>query len=362
MISYEKSQVEASSAAATATDEVSIELEPFIHQVGGRSAILALGECICKPINEREFLFYESLDKCAPHLKPFVPNYNGIIAVHFEESNDGYLTITTKPSKMLFDQSKSSTPTVATAGEAYHHHHSMIRHSPNSPYQKFVTKYRVRLCRAQKEVFIESHEQDIEKDVADDLETSKKRLENLLLSGDTAASSSSLTKEESKQSNHLLLRTNSTTATNIANISPTNLLRSRSTSISIPNFEDGNFFNQPELTNLFDNALLCTSEAEKRAALVVKQPQPPPPLLAKEQVRCPRMVSGSPQSTPDNASPHKAAPAIYSLSTTKHNPWVLKTISSLIEFNESMKKEQSKFSSLLSCFVFVVSNIVCLVA
>lgn len=339
MISYEKSTEEAN----TTTDEASIELEPFIHQVGGRSAILALGECICKPINEREFLFYESLDRCAPLLKAFVPKYNGIIAVQFKENQDGYLTITAKPSKVLLEKSKPSTPTSTTsfAGEGYHH--SMIMHSSNSPYQKFVTKYRVRLCRAQKEVIIESHEQDIEKDVADDLEISKKRLENLLLYNNCAVAP--LAREESKQPNHLLLRTNSTTATNLSNVSPTNLLRSRSTSVSIPNFEDGNFFNQPELTNLFDNTLLCTSEAEKRASLVVKQPQQNS--LGKDQAYCPSMVSGSSQLTPDSVSPNKTAATIYSLSTTKHNPWVLKTFSSLIEFNESMKKEQSKLLLLL---------------
>src|ERR1700755_1871888 len=71
-----------------------ISLEPFIHQVGGRSTILVFDQTICKPVNNRELTFYETLPE---ELKPFVPEFRGLIEVEFNENSEGYLTITAKP-------------------------------------------------------------------------------------------------------------------------------------------------------------------------------------------------------------------------------------------------------------------------
>lgn len=287
--------------------EGNIELEPFIHQVGGRSAILTLGDCVCKQINERELLFYENLDQYAPLLKPFVCDYKGVIVLKFEESDDGYLVVTTKPSYLT---DVIATTASSSNDKSIQNHSKTTTDSvrpPGSPYQKFVTKYRIRLCRPLKEVIIESHEQDVD----EELELSRQNLENIFKVQD---SSHSDIKNPSSKSSQMVVSSG-----------PSNdLIRSRSTSVSLPNFEDVNFFCQPELTNIFDNNHISSNDSGKDVNSNVHQnPQ-----------FC-RQPSGT-------SSPTKKH--VYSPSPTKHNPWVLKTFSSLSEFNESMK-EQSTFWS-----------------
>ncbi|CAG2100491.1 unnamed protein product [Medioppia subpectinata] len=85
-------------------DDNVITLEPFVHQVGGRSTILVFGQTICKPIISRELAFYETTPT---ELKPFIPEFRGISEVYFSESSDGYLTITTKPPNSYIDEDNS---------------------------------------------------------------------------------------------------------------------------------------------------------------------------------------------------------------------------------------------------------------
>ncbi|CAG2160546.1 unnamed protein product [Oppiella nova] len=118
-------------------DENVITLEPFIHQVGGRSTILVFGQTVCKPINPRELAFYETLPL---QLKPFVPEYRGISEVLFNESSDGYLTITAKPPNSLQPNS--------------------YREEDNSE-QK--AKYRIKLCKPNGDIdiLIESNDKQL---------------------------------------------------------------------------------------------------------------------------------------------------------------------------------------------------------
>ncbi|CAN7978212.1 unnamed protein product, partial [Ixodes persulcatus] len=52
-----------------------VVLEPFIHQVGGRSSMLCLDELtLCKPLILQELRFYENLPDV---LKPFTSEYKG---------------------------------------------------------------------------------------------------------------------------------------------------------------------------------------------------------------------------------------------------------------------------------------------
>ncbi|KAL4235627.1 inositol polyphosphate kinase kcs1 [Mactra antiquata] len=76
-------------------DTEPVQLQPFIHQVGGHNCVLRFSETtLCKPLITREHLFYESL----PHeLKEFVPDYRGIIEVELQEGNDGQITLVGKP-------------------------------------------------------------------------------------------------------------------------------------------------------------------------------------------------------------------------------------------------------------------------
>ncbi|XP_054153379.1 inositol hexakisphosphate kinase 3-like [Oppia nitens] len=110
----------------TMADENVITLEPFIHQVGGRSSILVFGQTICKPINSRELTFYETLP---PQLKPFVPEFRGISEVYLTESSDGYLTITAKQPNNCPEEDKSQ--------------------------QK--NKFRIKLCKPSGDLLIESN-------------------------------------------------------------------------------------------------------------------------------------------------------------------------------------------------------------
>ena len=57
-----------------------IQLEPFVHQVGGQSSILKFDDTtICKPLISREHHFYEAMP---PELKEFTPQYRGKVHSH----------------------------------------------------------------------------------------------------------------------------------------------------------------------------------------------------------------------------------------------------------------------------------------
>jgi hypothetical protein len=122
----------------TSNDDI-VMLEPFIHQVGGRSTILVYDQNICKPINSRELAFYESLPL---DLKPFVSEFRGVIEVYFNEDADGYLTISTKTPRDSRSEDRQSS------GKNY-------------------AKYRIKLCKPNGNIVIESSDSllsDIQKD------------------------------------------------------------------------------------------------------------------------------------------------------------------------------------------------------
>ncbi|XP_015911686.1 inositol hexakisphosphate kinase 1 isoform X1 [Parasteatoda tepidariorum] len=70
-----------------------LQLEPFIHQVGGHSSMLQLDdETICKPLISQELNFYKS----APDsLREFMAEYKGVIEVTFSEAIDGHIDVVT---------------------------------------------------------------------------------------------------------------------------------------------------------------------------------------------------------------------------------------------------------------------------
>lgn len=52
-------------------------LEPFVHQVGGHSCVLRFNDkTICKPLIQREHLFYETLPT---EMRKFTPQYEGML-------------------------------------------------------------------------------------------------------------------------------------------------------------------------------------------------------------------------------------------------------------------------------------------
>ncbi|GBM92667.1 Inositol hexakisphosphate kinase 1 [Araneus ventricosus] len=105
-----------------------LQLEPFIHQVGGHSSMLQLDEVtICKPLIPQELNFY----KTAPdNLKEFMAEYKGLIEVTFSEAHDGYLDLTTYIPPTL--KKSSSKPNSRS----------------NSLSDERKTKHRIRLCQS----------------------------------------------------------------------------------------------------------------------------------------------------------------------------------------------------------------------
>ncbi|XP_039265305.2 inositol hexakisphosphate kinase 1-like [Styela clava] len=64
----------------------SVTLEPYVHQVTGRSHMLALNSTtICKSLIPRELLFYTSIPE---DLKPFVPDVKGVLYAQLAESEE----------------------------------------------------------------------------------------------------------------------------------------------------------------------------------------------------------------------------------------------------------------------------------
>ncbi|XP_072041973.1 inositol hexakisphosphate kinase 3-like [Amphiura filiformis] len=70
-------------------------LMPFSHQVGGHAGMLKYNDAtVCKPLNPRELLFYQSLPEDMVH---FMPEYRGTIDVCVEEQHDGSLYLRAYP-------------------------------------------------------------------------------------------------------------------------------------------------------------------------------------------------------------------------------------------------------------------------
>ncbi|GFT89050.1 inositol hexakisphosphate kinase 1 [Nephila pilipes] len=105
-----------------------LQLEPFIHQVGGHSSMLQLDDdTICKPLIPQELNFYKS----APDtLKEFMAEYKGCIEVTFSEARDGYLDLTTfLPTPLKKSSSKPNS-------------------RQNSLTDERKAKHRIRLCQS----------------------------------------------------------------------------------------------------------------------------------------------------------------------------------------------------------------------
>ncbi|XP_048203904.1 inositol hexakisphosphate kinase 3 [Perognathus longimembris pacificus] len=74
-----------------------VQLEPFLHQVGGHVSLMKYGEhTVCKPLISREQRFYESLPLA---MKRFTPQYKGTITVHLRRDSRGHLSLVAPPLK-----------------------------------------------------------------------------------------------------------------------------------------------------------------------------------------------------------------------------------------------------------------------
>jgi inositol-hexakisphosphate kinase len=51
-----------------------VELKPFSHQVGGHTTMYRFSRrAVCKQLNSKENMFYETIEKCHPELLGFMP-------------------------------------------------------------------------------------------------------------------------------------------------------------------------------------------------------------------------------------------------------------------------------------------------
>ncbi|XP_058860946.1 inositol hexakisphosphate kinase 3-like isoform X3 [Acipenser ruthenus] len=72
-----------------------VRLEPFAHQVGGHTSMLHYDETtLCKPLFSQEQVFYESLPA---DMKPFTPQYRGLISVYVEKDSSGHISLVACP-------------------------------------------------------------------------------------------------------------------------------------------------------------------------------------------------------------------------------------------------------------------------
>ncbi|XP_064605211.1 inositol hexakisphosphate kinase 1-like [Liolophura sinensis] len=85
-----------------------VELQPFIHQVGGHTSMFRFNEnTVCKPLCSREYHFYSTLPQ---ELHPFTPEFKGSIEVQLIEDSEGYVTFVGYPSHASKDVPCSSRP------------------------------------------------------------------------------------------------------------------------------------------------------------------------------------------------------------------------------------------------------------
>ncbi|XP_036104659.1 inositol hexakisphosphate kinase 3 [Molossus molossus] len=87
-----------------------VQLEPFLHQVGGHLSVMKYDEdTVCKPLVSQEQKFYESLPLV---MKRFTPQYRGTITVHLRKDSLGHLSLVASPLQ------ENRGPFVVSAGAA----------------------------------------------------------------------------------------------------------------------------------------------------------------------------------------------------------------------------------------------------
>lgn len=100
-------------SADAADSREGVQLEPFLHQVGGHLSVMKYDEdTVCKPLVSREQRFYESLPLA---MKRFTPQYKGTITVHLQKDSLGHLSLVANPLKEKREPFKVSTESAAVA-------------------------------------------------------------------------------------------------------------------------------------------------------------------------------------------------------------------------------------------------------
>ena len=80
-----------------------VELKPYRHQVGGHTTIYRFSRrAVCKQLNSKENMFYETIEKRHPELLGFMPRYIGVLNVTYrKEQKKRKQTISDGPHSQL---------------------------------------------------------------------------------------------------------------------------------------------------------------------------------------------------------------------------------------------------------------------
>ena len=63
-----------------------VELKPYRHQVGGHTTVYRFSRrAVCKQLNSKENMFYETIEKQHPELLGFMPKYIGVLNVTYRK-------------------------------------------------------------------------------------------------------------------------------------------------------------------------------------------------------------------------------------------------------------------------------------
>ena len=63
-----------------------VELKPYKHQVGGHTTVYRFSrQAVCKQLNSKENMFYETVEKYHPELLGFMPRYIGVLNVTYRK-------------------------------------------------------------------------------------------------------------------------------------------------------------------------------------------------------------------------------------------------------------------------------------
>ena len=79
-------------------------------QVGGHFPIVCLdGTTVCKPLNDREHKFYQTMPDV---LKPFAPSFEGTMKVETAEDEEGYIMLRGQPPPNYREVQLDFTPSI----------------------------------------------------------------------------------------------------------------------------------------------------------------------------------------------------------------------------------------------------------
>ncbi|CAF1063548.1 unnamed protein product [Adineta steineri] len=88
------------------TQQSSIQLSPFFHQVGGHSSMFQYDkDTVCKVLELPELDFYQSMPDS---LKNFTPEFRGIISVQYCEDEFGFVKLIARPQTTCTDDDQIS--------------------------------------------------------------------------------------------------------------------------------------------------------------------------------------------------------------------------------------------------------------